>query len=312
MNPKDKSAKKGTVLKVLLKILVFAALLWFIYWQLGGKNLKALADVRIVNWWALILCVVLLIFNQGIEYLKWRLIATQLISEERTIWLSFLAGISSGFVTPNGWGNFLGRMIHFRKRNRSFVILSSFLSNGSQLMPTVLFGVFACFLSSKLPLWLAVLAAIVGMLIFLAYWFLEYVVPKKHSRKVWLRHLQLTTEKVLRFRMPLFIWSVLRYLVFSFQFALLFVALGYHDYWQLLANVWLIYALTSFIPSLWSGKVLIRETAALFVFAGTAVLPSHVVAASLAIWLINNVIPVGISSFVWIPLRKRENYDLAH
>ncbi len=309
---KDTSAKSGTALKVLLKILVFTALLWFIYWQLGEKNLKALADVRVVNWWALTLCIVLLAFNQGIEYLKWRLIAKQLISEERTIWLSFLAGISSGFVTPNGWGNFLGRMLHFRKRNRSFVILASFLSNGSQLMPTVLFGVLACFLSNKLPFWLSVAATSVGMLIFLSYWFVEYLVPKKHSRKVWLRHLQLTTEKVLRFRMPLFIWSTIRYLVFSIQFVLLFVALGYTDYWQLLFSVWLIYALTSFIPSLWSGKVLIRETAALFVFAGTIVLPSHVVAASLAIWLINNVIPAGISSFVWIPLRKRENYDLAH
>lgn len=312
MNPKDKSTKNGAVLKVLLKILVFAGLLWFIYWQLGEKNIKALADVRVSNWWALISCVVLLVFNQGIEYLKWRLIAKQLIAEERTIWLSFLAGISSGFVTPNGWGNFLGRMVHFRKRNRSFVVLASFLSNGSQLMPTVVFGVLACFLSSKLQGGLAAIAAIVGTGVFLSYWLVEHLVPKKHSRKVWLRHLQLTTEKVLRFRMPLFIWSTLRYLVFSVQFVLLFVALGYTDYWQLLANVWLIYALTSFIPSLWSGKVLIRETAALFVFAGTEILPTHVVAASLAIWLINNVIPAGISSFVWIPLRKRKEYDLAH
>jgi hypothetical protein len=58
---------------------------------------------------------------------------------------------------------------------------------------------------------------------------------------------------------------------------------------------------------LWSGKVVIRETAAIMVFAGSAVAVPDIVLISLLIWIINLVLPAAISSFVWIPFNKSKH-----
>ncbi len=289
---------------VVLKVLVFIGIILFLYWRLSNENWTTVDALHLKYPWAIALSFLLIFANQGIEWVKWKLVASRLVSDVAIIRKSFFGGIAAGFVTPNGWGNFLGRMVFFRKRDRMYIILASFLSNASQVLPTLFFGALACSFSDRMPVFAFWSAISIAILLITGFFFGERLMPKKKPRNRLMRHFQLTQERLSALRLPLFLWSTLRYHIFSIQFALLFVAFGYTDFWFLLYSVWLIYVLTSFIPSLWSGKIVIRETAAIFVFTGSSVAIPDVIVVSLLIWLFNIVLPAAISSFVWIPVSK--------
>ncbi|MNE56520.1 hypothetical protein D3C80_1514310 [compost metagenome] len=208
-------------------------------------------------------------------------------------------------MSPNGWGNFLGRLIFFQKRETIYIIFSTALANLSQLIPTLLFGLFAALVTygNSNSVWIATAS---GSLIILAgYFYGDYLLPKKRSSFTFVRRLQSIRGRYQNLKWPFLAFSLIRFVVFSLQYVLLFVAFGYEDFWFLLINVWLIYLFTSFVPSLWSGKVLIRETAALFVFSGTIVSAPDVIVSSIIIYLINIALPAFMSSFIWLPKRKK-------
>jgi hypothetical protein len=300
--------KKGPIIRVILKVVAFIGMLIYLIWRLQQENWSKVADLHALAIWMIFIAFFMMFLNQWIEFRKWYVLAAQLVSNRNTIWKSYFGGIASGFVTPNGWGNFIGRMVFFKKKDRLYIILASILTNASQVMPTVIFGAIAAILSDRVPLLVRYLSVVVAIVLPSIYFFNDRILPKRKVRQRSLRHLQLVQSRVGNFKLKLFLWSVLRYLVFSVQYVLLIMAFGYTDFWYILHSVWLIYLLTSFVPSLWSGKILIRETAAIYVFAGSGLEIPDIVLASLLIWFINIVIPALVSSFVWLPVSIKKSH----
>ncbi len=288
-----------------IKLLVFVAVIWSLYVQLSRVDWEHATGLEIKHWWALVLAFLLLIPNLWMEFLKWKRITKPLNVETKLVKNAFWAGVASGFMSPNGWGNFLGRLIFFRKRETIYIIFSTALANLSQLIPTLLFGLFAALVTygNSNSLWIATAC---GSLIILAgYFYGDYLLPKKRSSYTFIRRLQSIRGRYQNLKWPFLALSMIRFVVFSLQYVLLFVAFGYENFWFLLISVWLIYLFTSFVPSLWSGKVLIRETAALFVFSGSVVSAPDVIVSSIIIYLINIALPAFMSSFIWLPKRKK-------
>jgi hypothetical protein len=188
-----------------------------------------------------------------------------------------------------------------------FIVLATGLANISQLLPTLVFGCISLILSVGYDWKTVVASSLIALLILLLYAFWEQLISSRKTRNRNLRKLQFVKYRLQEFKWPLAVYSFLRFQVFSLQYVLLFVSFGYNDWWTLFLNVWLIYLMTSFVPSLWSGKVIIRETAAIMVFAGTSVAVPDIVLISLLIWIINLVLPAAISSFVWIPFNKSKD-----
>ncbi|MNJ86249.1 hypothetical protein D3C87_37400 [compost metagenome] len=305
MKEKDKATKKQAGLITIFKLLVFAAVLWTLYSQLGNVDWEHAKGLDVKHWWALVLALLLLVPNLWMEFLKWKVITNPLNVELKLVKNAFWAGVASGFMTPNGWGNFLGRLIFFQKRQTIYIIFSTALANLSQLIPTLLFGLVALLLKygNSNSLWISASGG--ATVILLIYFFGDYLLPKQRSRFLFVRRLQSIRGRYQNLKWPFLAFSLIRFLVFSLQYVLLFVTFGYEDIWFLTTSIWLIYLYTSFIPSLWSGKVLIRETAALFVFAGTVVSVPDVIVASIVIYLINIALPAFMSSFIWLPKRKK-------
>lgn len=289
----------------LFKLLLFTAVIWTLYFQLKNVDWEHAEGLEVTHWWALVLAFALLIPNLWMEFLKWKIITNPLNVEAKLVKNAFWAGVASGFMSPNGWGNFLGRLIYFQKRQTIYIIFSTALANLSQLVPTLLFGLFAVFLKygRMNSLWISASGA--ALLILLIYFFVDYLLPKNRSRYLFVRRLQSIRGRYQNLKWPFLAYSSIRFLVFSVQYALLFVTFGYGDFWFLITQIWLIYLFTSFVPSLWSGKVLIRETAALFVFAKTSVSVPDVIVCSIFIYLINIALPAFMSSFIWLPKRKK-------
>lgn len=305
MKEKDKATKKRAGLITLFKLLVFAAVIWTLYFQLRNVDWEHAKGLEVKQWWALVLAFLLLVPNLWMEFLKWKLITKPLNVESKLVSNAFWAGVASGFMSPNGWGNFLGRLIFFQKRQTIYIIFSTALANLSQLIPTLLFGLFAVLLKygQANSLWISASGGV--LVILLIYFFGDYLLPKQRSRFTFIRRIQSIRGRYQNLKWPFLLFSSIRFLVFSLQYTLLFVTFGYEDFWFLMTQVWLIYLFTSFIPSLWSGKVLIRETAALFVFAGTVVSVPDVIVSSIIIYLINIALPAFMSSFIWLPKRKK-------
>lgn len=288
-----------------IKLLVFVAVIWSLYVQLSRVDWEHATGLEIKHWWALVLAFLLLIPNLWMEFLKWKRITQPLNVETKLVKNAFWAGVASGFMSPNGWGNFLGRLIFFRKRETIYIIFSTALANLSQLIPTLLFGLFAALVTygNSNSFWIA--TACGSLIILTGYFYGDYLLPKKRSSYTFIRRLQSIRGRYQNLKWPFLALSMIRFVVFSLQYVLLFVAFGYEDFWFLLISVWLIYLFTSFVPSLWSGKVLIRETAALFVFSGSVVSAPDVIVSSIIIYLINIALPAFMSSFIWLPKRKK-------
>jgi len=301
-----KTIKNQRVNRTPVKVLLFILLLGFIVYRLYQENWSAMNALQLKNPVYLLLSFALIAVNQGCEWFKWKLTIRHLVNDPAILRKSFFGGIGAGFLTPNGWGNFLGRMVYFRRRDRMYIVMASFIANVSQVLPTILFGAVACLFCAKVPVQLAYIAFGAGAFILVTFFFGERLLPSGNSRNKFIRHFRSSQQKLGSLRLPLFLWSNLRFLVFSFQYVLLFMAFGYTEWWFLLTNVWMIFVLTSFVPSLWSGKIVIRETAAIFVFTGTMVAVPDAVIVSLLIWLFNNVIPAAVSSLAWIPVPKRK------
>ncbi|WP_341906684.1 hypothetical protein [Fluviicola taffensis] len=305
MKERDKATKKQAGLMTFFKLLVFVAVIGTLYFQLNNVDWEHAKGLEIKHWWALVLAFLLLIPNLWMEFLKWKIITNPMHVEMKLVKNAFWAGVASGFMSPNGWGNFLGRLIYFQKRQTIYIIFSTALANLSQLIPTLLFGLFAVLLKygDSNSIWLFTSAGAICILAF--YFFGDYLLPKKRSRFQFVRRLQSIRGRYQSLKWPFLTFSMIRFLVFSLQYVLLFVTFGYEDFWFLLTQIWLIYLFTSFVPSLWSGKVLIRETAALFVFSGTLVSVPDIIVSSIIIYLINIALPAFMSSFIWLPKRKK-------
>jgi len=306
MKEELKTTKKRGILRFGLQVLLFFAVLLVLYFQLKDVKWTPLSEIHIEYYWALVIAVLLLVVNQGVEYVKWRLFTKHLINDRGAIWKSFLAGLASGFLSPNGWGNVFGRMLYFSRRNSIQIVLVTALGNLSQLLPTAIFGSLGLYFMNEInPIWF-VSSVCISVVLLMFYFFGEKVFGKRSYRNKAIRHFKLMLLRFGYLRMRLLLLSTFRFLVFTAQFVLLFVAFGYTDFWLLVYSVWIIYILTSFIPSLWSGKLLIRETAALFVFKGTVVdSQADIIVICLLIWMINIVIPSLIGSFVLLPIKRK-------
>jgi len=306
MKEELKTTKKRSILRLGLQVLLFFSVLLTLYLQLKGLKWNSFTQIQVKTWWPLMLVVALLFVNQGVEYVKWKLFTKHLIADNSKTWKSFLAGLASGFLSPNGWGNVLGRMLFFRKRHSIQIVLVTALGNLSQLLPTAIFGSIALLFRNDLhPVWFIGSSGI-SVVLLLFYFLGQKLFGRKTYRNKAIRHFKLMLLRFGYLRTTLLLLSTFRFLVFTLQFVLLFYAFGYSDFWLLTYSVWIIYILTSFVPSLWSGKILIRETAALFVFQNTFVSSKpDIIVICLLIWIINIVIPALIGSFVLIPIKRK-------
>ncbi len=94
-----------------------------------------------------------------------------------------------------------------------------------------------------------------------------------------------------RFRFEQLGWGILRYLVFSFQFVLAFMAFGASFSWELVLLVFQIYLWTTLAPSIILGKLVVRESIAIWVMTSIGLDAWTIIAASLTIWVINLLVP---------------------
>ena len=272
------------------------------------------------TWTLYILIFALLPINWGLEAKKWQLLALKIepikLSES---YKAVLSGISFNILTPLGLGDAIGRTM-FLKSNKRFEALGSIILNRlSQLLPTLIFGLFSIvFIIRNYDIDLAILPiTAIGLFLGLIMFFVfknkisTFIKNKIQSNLKFLTaSFEYYSSKEL---LQINLLSILRYAVFTTQFLIAFyifkIDLPEHI---LLVGISWIFLIKTIAPSLSIFTDLaIREASALFYFGIWNVSNAEVTAVTLLIWVVNIIIP-AIIGVLFIPNLKFDSQEITN
>ena len=273
-------------------------------------------DTKNIQWaqldtvWLILGAFILLPVNYYFEWLKWNDIVKSFKtdSDVNTNIQAFFAGIITGMLTPNMQGNFIGRLYYYPRKFRINIILLTLVANFGQFITTLILGLISAIIIgvpyinlTPFQLSLILLLFFLSFLFFLSY---ERWILKIFKGRLVQRMVQITLDNH-GFRYRILFWSLCRNIVFSVQFLLVLSAfeLRLFEIGSFLL-IWQIYFWTTLAPSLFFGKIIIRESISVWVLGGIISNQIEIVFASLIVWLINLLLPTLIGIFI---CKKRHN-----
>jgi hypothetical protein len=281
-----------------LKLLVLGSISALLYFKLRDQQnifneMVLLIDSTFRKNWPIFLIVIALMpVNWLLESLKWKLLSQRIINLTLPKALKgVLAGLTLGFVTPHGLGDYIGRIVSIDHKNRMNLIGALLLGRVSQMVPTILFGLYGLtfLFDFKIVMLTISLSLIVALLV--------YVLVKTMKKwKVPHRYLDIITEYSLKQIFIIQLLSLLRYMTFTFQFIILInVFIPKLDFWINFGGITWIFLAKSILPTFnFLSDLGVREYSAVYFFESFNVNVAAVVCASLSIWIINILIPTLI------------------
>ena len=302
-----KAKKNQAIFFKLGRWMLFGLLLFVLFYQLNRFDWSNAEKVQIQSVHYFLLAILLVGLNWYLEWKKWTVGMRSIADFSGTIlFKGFYAGMLAGFLTPSALGNFLGRITAFHPEWRGKVTATTLIGNGSQFWVSLFFGVMSLFLISDYPFdfrskWIRLLLILVVLIIG---WLYFAIGKSRFFKKLIARRFSSLAEVSSDIRLRFLLLSMLRYLTFSIQFFFILKSFQPDINLSVLFWVWQLYLWTTLSPSLFLGKLFIRETLAVFILTyGGVELPAALLSAIL-IWLINNAIPSFFAYLKW------KRYDL--
>lgn len=315
--------KGSKIVSIILKLLIGSGSLLIVYYRLKNDltpsrfELMAGSIAQNKGLLLLVLCLLLMPLNWGLESFKWKLITApvekvsyQLASR------SVYSGVCLGNFAPGRATEFIAKILFFKEDNRSKITVLHFVNGMFQFSITVIIGFIAVLLRVK-ELgteynWVIYASAAVGLFMLgLLAWcianinmLLHWVVKKISSKKSLEPFTYHFPTKTL---FSLFGFSLLRYGIFFTQFALLllvFMPGGLNP--SLLSGISVYFLITASIPMFSAVEAAIRAAVALLVFKGAGSSDAVIAIATIALWFINIVIPSLIGYYFL--LRRNFNF----
>jgi len=290
--------------------------LWFIYRKLSSNEdfsafQNLLLDISKLEI-SLILgtVVILMLFNWGIEALKWRRLVSKVerISTWRAI-ESVFCGLTWAVFTPNRIGEYGGRVFFLSPKRRIAGVVSMAVGNISQMVLTNVFGAVALclflfrFIEMDYRLFYALLVlSTMFCLFFVLFYFnikwlngilLSFAITRKYKKF----YNVLGRYKTKELSNILFL-SFARYLVFSTQYFIMFNWLipEIPDL-DIFMMVSILFFVQSTLPSLDLVDIGVRSITATYFFGFVTTKDLVVIACVAIIWLINIIIPAILGSY---------------
>ncbi len=116
-------------------------------WEQSWEEIKK--SLQGQETWKLFLVIFLMLFNWGAEALKWRILVKHI--QPMSFFRAFKAilsglSVSLALSTPNGAGEYVGRVLYVKQGNRIRAIALTFIGSISQLIVTMVMGVMGLFM----------------------------------------------------------------------------------------------------------------------------------------------------------------------
>jgi len=288
----------------LVKLFLFIGVLFIVYWQIKNFNEDSWSEFNITQPLSLVLGVFLVFLNIWLAFLKWKITVSVVApSTSRYVKMqSFFAGIVTGMLTPNMVGNFIGRFYYFRRSHRVNITLFTLLSNYAQFLASLAFGWIAILILGEISVFnnlndLSLWIGITLIMAIIVYFFIDNLLFRFRRRNYFVDFHQILIKNR-TYRIKLLGLSLLRFTVFTSQFALVLNAFGEQIHFDTILAIWQVYLLTMIIPSIFLGKIGVRESISLLVLAGIGMNEFAVLFASLIIWFVNSLSPALVGLII--------------
>ncbi len=242
--------------------------------------------------------------NWCLEILKWKSLVSSLknISFFESLQQS-LGALTASLFTPNRIGEYGAKAIYYKKGNRRKIMLLNLLGNIAQMTATVIFGIAGLiYFLTYYPVELEILR--LRKLVYIAVLFITIIL---FGRKFGYKKIRgFYIDKIITFIKELpwsfhiknGLFSISRYLVFSFQFYYLLTVFNIEiDYLTAMAFISSMYLLASLIPSLSFFDWLIKGSVAVWIFNFYPVNELVIVTITLLMWTLNFAIPSIFGSY---------------
>ena len=302
--------------------------LWALYSKLSDhQNLRAFGEfVQTLDlftlFWVMTLVVMLMLINWGIEVIKWQIVCKPF---HQWAWKDALSsvfcGLSWAVFTPNRLGEYGGRVFFLPPRKRLLGVVAMGFGAFAQLAITQCTGALALawFLDTyfSLPPWvenaLWVLACLYGL-------FFLFVFAKLSSAYHWLpewkrlKRLKRYLRILRRFKRKtvgaIMTWSMLRFLIFTSQYLLLFMVFLPEISWTTTYGlVVLLLFVQTVLPSLDLFDFGVRSLTGGYIFSFVTDQEMLVMAIVSCIWFINLIVPAIIGAPLVFKIKFFGNSD---
>ena len=223
-----------------------------------------------------------------------------------------MMGVSVGLFTPNGIGEFGGRMLVVNRNERGYAVSAAIVGSLSQLAITITVGG-ACLVfyisDYLLPEYrlVASIATVLTVLIgFVSYFALPRIAALLFKRIRWFNRFEKFVKSLEEVSVPLlvkaYVLSLLRYTVFCFQLILVIYLVS--DWFAIFKpiNAGLIpvnYYVQTLIPTVALSEIGVRSFVLSSLFQSN-LLSIDLISASFLIWMVNLIVPglVGLVAFM--------------
>ena len=311
----DMRKKIGTVLRMVVAALSLAFIGWKVYTQLfDGAPFASYQPVI----FPLLAAAALMPLNWLLETHKWKTLTSHL--ESLTIGASLksvMTGLAVSMLTPNRVGDFAGRIAWLKPENRTAGAMSAFVGGCAQMISIALLGILAFCLGPVLPDFLewfgahststAIVLIVLGLAMCGTYFFIGTVAIKfRFSRWHWLERFVMAAGQQTKGQLTAaLLLSICRTVVFIFQLQLMLQSAGINiAATDAFCSIALMYCFVSVIPTFALAEWGVRGSMALLFITPLGGLPTQIVAATIALWLVNVAVP-AIAGAIIIMLARR-------
>src|SRR5690606_26745128 len=251
--------KTNQFLLALVKLSIVLGAFYFIYDKLAYNStlefhafLNKLSENAVFSFKTVLFLFLLTLFNWFFEILKWKILVSTVttISFKESMEQS-LGALTASLLTPNRIGEYGAKALYYTPSSRKKIMLLNLVGNMLQMATTILFGVIGIVLLSKtqvLPINYSNI--FIGLLFVVVCFGALYFSLEKSRFEV----KGFSMKKIIRFiyyipsdvKVKTSVLSVLRYLVFSFQFYVLLMVFGVSiDYFNAMVFIGSMYLLAS-------------------------------------------------------------------
>lgn len=306
-----KTIKNSRTIERFGKVIVALLLFIFCYLQFSTIDWKQFSKIQLTQPFYFILALILILFNFALEFFKWNLIVNKVLKETTTSVRasSFFAGTVTAFITPNLLGNFIGRIYYFDRKYRGEIITHTLLSNGAQFISSMIGGSISILLLGnkvKLLQSLPSLLFIISLLVLLIFYFVFEKIFK-HNKK--LNRIKLTLHNTSLLRTKFILLSLARLVVFTTQYVFVLVSFGVNFDTEIYLYIFQIFFWSTLIPSIWIGKLFIRESVALYLLSSIISSSAIIICSAFLVWCLNQVLPALVSL---IFIRKKNELHVSN
>ena len=302
--------KAKQYLLIALKVFILTITFGYIYLKLTQNesiDLKEFSKIVFVNDFNTILSILFFLFlafaNWFFEILKWKTLVSKLQGLSfLTAMKQSLASLTVSLATPNRIGEYGAKAYFFEKDKRKNILLLNFFHNSFQMLVTTFFGVIGfvvVVLKYELPL--STIKLIISLLVLGLIVVLGFILKKQQLVFKGLTFSKIITKfknLSLQIRIKALIYSVIRYLIFSFLFYSLLLFFGAEiSFVIFIPLIFSMYLIASIVPTIFIFDIVVKGGVAVWLFSMAGISEILILITVLSMWILNFVIPSIIGGF---------------